>query len=145
MKTGIEACMDLVDAGNYFEAFEAFKLITEDDSVSNIEKSDAFNMMGAICIIDPSVLLIDPGVGHGLDESGLAYYVKALEFNPKNIDTLHNLIGDFGLSLNSHSNIALLDYAIRTLKEINNKLSSEQEEMVNHRIELIESLIKEWR
>lgn len=133
MKTEYEIAEEIFNIGNYIKAFETFKNITENNSSSDEEKSDAFNMMGVIVLIDTRV--------ENKDESGLEYFIKSLDINPLNIGALLNIIEGFGLSVNNHKNTEMLDYAIRNLKDMNYTLTEVEKEMIYHKIKLKELLI----
>jgi hypothetical protein len=135
MKTQFELAEYIFDSGDYMKAFEAFKNITIDDSSSVEEKSDAFNMMGVIVLVDTRV--------ENNDESGLEYFIKSIDLNPHNADALLNILEGFGLSVNNHKNIDIIEYAIRTLKENNYSFSEEERKMIEGKIKIKEKIIKE--
>lgn len=57
------------------------------------------------------VVLMDTRI-YSEDESGLEYFIKSLEFNSLNVGALFNVIEEYGLSVNNHTNIKALDEAI---------------------------------
>ena len=132
MKTEYEIAEEIFNLGNYIKAFQSFKNITENSSSSVEEKSDAFNMMGVIVLIDTRV--------ENIDESGLEYFIKSLDFNPQNISTLFNIVEGFGLSVNNHKNIKMFDYAIQSLEEKGYNFTEIEKEMINHKIKIKEKL-----
>ena len=132
MKTEYEIAEENFHSGDYLQAFEAFKKITKSTSSSDEEKADAFNMMGAIVLMDTRVEFDD--------ESGLEYFAKSLEIDPHNIGALLNIIEGFGLSVNNHRNIKMLDLAIKTLQEINYNFSERDKEMINQKKRLANAI-----
>jgi hypothetical protein len=132
MKTQYDIAEEIFNSGDHIKAFQFFKNITENNSSSVEEKSDAFNMMGVIVLIDTRV--------ENNDESGIEYFIKSLNFNSQNIGALFNIVEGLGLSINNHKNIEMFDYAIRRLEEINYNFTEAEKEMINHKKKLKERL-----
>lgn len=135
MEESYKVADELFNSGNYLQAFEVFKEITQNEFSSQEDKSDAYNMMGAIVLIDTRV--------ESTDESGIEYFIKSLEFNPRNIGALLNIIDGFGLSINNHRDIKILDSAIQTLRDLNYSLTENEVRMIDNRLTLKELLMKE--
>ena len=135
MKTEYDIAEEIFNSGDYIKAFQFFKNITENLLSSDEDKSDAFLMMGVIVLIDSRV--------ENDDESGLNYFKESLNFNPYNIGTLFNIIEGFGLSINCHKNIEMLDYAIKNLEEIKYNFTENEKNMINHKIILKENILNE--
>jgi hypothetical protein len=133
MKTEYELAEEIYNSGDFIKAFESFKYITENNLSSDDEKSDAFNMMGVIVQIDTRV--------DNNDESGLEYFAKSLDFNSQNTGALLNIIGGFGLAVNNHKSIEMLDLAIRTLEENHYDFTKGDQEMIARKVKLKNSLI----
>jgi hypothetical protein len=135
MKTQYEIAEDVFSSGDYVNAFQSFKDITESNSSSAEEKADSFNMMGVIVLIDTRV--------ENNDESGLEYFIKSLKFDPRNIGALLNIVEGFGLSINNHRNIEMFDYAVLKLAETIYHFTERDQEMLNWKKKLREKLIQE--
>ena len=106
----------LLEEGEYEIAFKLFEEITEDESSGNELKADAFNMLGVI--ISGFAPYLDEQ-----DESGLCYFVKAIEVNPLCLGALLNIVFNYTtnkkhlFSMHSDSELFILAY-----DTLNNKL-----------------------
>lgn len=88
------------------------------------------------------IVLIDTRVDNN-DESGLEYFAKSLVFNSQNIGSILNIIGGFGLAVNNHKNIEMLDLAIRTLEENHYNFTESEQEMIARKLSLKNNLIQQ--
>lgn len=116
------------------ESFAVLKEILKKPDASNQLKSDCFNMMGTLIIIDPELDLDD--------ETGLLHFKKALEFDEWNIAALLNVIGTFGLSFTAHRDISMLDFAISQIYISNYVLSDSEKEMIESKLEIRNEILK---
>ncbi|WP_154656445.1 hypothetical protein [Flavobacterium suncheonense] len=114
---------DFFDKGDFLASFNHFKSITENDKFDNLEKADAFNMMGVIILFDPMIDIED--------ETGLKYFRKALELDDENVGALLNVIENFGLSVNNHKDVILFDFAIGQLKKINYDFNEDEKNTIS--------------
>jgi hypothetical protein len=105
---------------NFKLAFKLFSDISLDECSTNIEKSDAFNMLGTLVLFDPSL--------DDEDETGLKYFSKSIEFDDENVGALLNIIETFGSSPNSHKDVKLFEFALNQLSNIGYTFSTEESE-----------------
>ncbi|WP_347067852.1 hypothetical protein [Flavobacterium sp. WV_118_3] len=113
---------DLFTKGNFITSFNLFKSLTESSEFTDLEKAEAFNMMGVIILFDP---LIDIE-----DETGLKYFKKALELDDENVGALLNVVENFGLSVNNHKDTVFFNFALSQLKKINYDFSENEKKMI---------------
>lgn len=104
--------------GDFEKAFILFKAISEDLNYCDGVRANAYNMMGVVVLFDPMV--------YPEDESGLIFFLKAIDADPENIGALLNVLANFGLSVNSHKNINAFDMAINRLEELGYKFSKSE-------------------
>lgn len=124
MKSEYDIAEEIFKSGDYISAFDAFRALTERDIALNEDVSDAFNMMGVS-------ILMDTNIDNWGDESGLVFFKKALEYNPLNTGALFNVIECFGLAVNSHRDIVMLDAAVKKLTEMQYNFSNEEKLMIH--------------
>lgn len=111
--------------GDFHNAFILFKEIAENSYICKNIRADAFNMLGAIILFDTTI--------DQEDESGLNYFLAAIEIDPFNIGALFNIIENFGLSVNSHKNIKAFDLAVENLNKTGYKLNIKEKDMLNNK------------
>jgi hypothetical protein len=80
----------LFDLHNFDKAFDMFEKVANNDSFTNEERAEAFNMMGVI--VSGFAPYIAPE-----ESNGVHFYKKALSLNPSCISALLNIISSFGV------------------------------------------------
>jgi hypothetical protein len=104
--------------GNFEKAFILFKAISEDLNYYDGVRANAYNMMGVVVLFNPII--------YPEDESGLVFFLKAIDADSGNIGALLNIVANFGLSVNSHKDISAFDMAIKRLEELGYKFSKSE-------------------
>lgn len=122
--------IDLIKGNEFFEkndfvkAFDEYNKVVDNCSLVDADDiAEAYNMLGLISVIETRV--------DTLDETGLFYFKKALEFNPENISALTNIINCFGDYSQDHKDIEITKIAIKKLNLLNFKFSNVELEKIN--------------
>jgi hypothetical protein len=129
-----EQAQKFLNQNEFKRSFRLFQNIAESTDSSNEEKSDSYNMMGALVLIDPE---LDPE-----DETGLRYFIKSIEFDDCNIGALLNIIETFGVSFTSHKNTSILDFAINKIQTTDYNLSDRDKEMIESKLKIRDEILK---
>lgn len=125
---------ELIVENHFSTAFRILESIAIDLETTNAIRSEAYNLMGVIVHFDPN---LNPD-----EESGINFFSKSLELDSSNIGALFNVIETFGLSIDNHRNIMLLEFAINRLKSINAIISKEEMRMINEKLILKDRLCR---
>lgn len=122
-------CESLLYNGHYKEAFNFFTNLLQTDGLSDKEVSSIHNYLGTLITIEPSL-------SNEEDESGLSFYLRAIDLNKKNTEAWLNIAGSFGdLQPDDHNNIEVFLNAMEYLLSIFDELSENQKETVNSRLD----------
>lgn len=117
------------DDGDFNDAFNSYSILANDQSRSKKDRSVAYGMMGLI------VAAMAPYLGKD-DETGLNFYMKALDLNPYNVAVLLNVYFAYGNCHDCHNDRTLFELAYyRLTKELRHELTLEKITMVQDRYE----------
>lgn len=115
---------DFFEKDDFINAFNEYNKVIDDCFfIEDDDISEAYNMLGLISVIESRV--------NTLDETGLFYFKKALEFNSENISALTNIINCFGESFQDHKDIEITKESISKLKSLKFEFSNIELEKIN--------------
>lgn len=89
---------DLFNNGQFDDAFIIFKTISENETFTNEERAEAFNMIGVI------TSFFAPHLSPSEEQNPLFFFKKSLEFSPCYLDALLNIVNTFGQKSHSMHN-----------------------------------------
>ena len=134
--TLFEKAENLIETGEFQEAFEIFHEISLATEATNNVKADALNMMGLI------VWSMAPELAHENEaEEGLAYFKQALKLDPKNLGALLNVAENFGTAYGQHQDTEIFTETYQQLQNLKSKLSEADLAMLKDKHQLLARLI----